>query len=89
MNNVVTRVTLSAEAHKQSMAAYIEEGVERAIAVNNRGPVKFDAEGKKTANAKFLVVKLNGKVLHENVEMKGPTPSGVTGREAATGPIMF
>jgi len=50
---------------------------------------KFDAAGKKTANAKFLVVKLNGKVLHENVEMKGPTPSGVTGREAATGPIMF
>jgi len=50
---------------------------------------KFDASGKKTANAKFLVVKLNGKILHENVEMKGPTPSGVTGREAATGPIMF
>ena len=49
----------------------------------------FDAAGKKTTNAKFLVVKLNGKVLHENVEMKGPTPSGVTGREAATGPIMF
>ena len=45
--------------------------------------------GKKTANAKFLVVKLNGKILHENVEMKGPTPSGVTGKEAATGPIMF
>mgnify|MGYP003302769648 CR=1 FL=1 len=30
-----------------------------------------------------------GKVLHENVEMKGPTPSGVKGKEAATGPIMF
>ncbi|MFP6897097.1 MAG: DUF1080 domain-containing protein [Roseibacillus sp.] len=50
---------------------------------------KFDVSGKKTANAKFLVVKLNGKILHENVEMKGPTPSGVTGKEAATGPIMF
>ena len=50
---------------------------------------KFNAEGKKTANAKFLVVKLNGKILHEDVEMKGPTPSGVTGKEAATGPIMF
>ena len=50
---------------------------------------KFDGSGKKTANAKFLVVKLNGKILHENVEMKGTTPSGVTGKEAATGPIMF
>ncbi len=50
---------------------------------------KFDAAGKKTANAVFRVVKLNGKILHENVEMKGPTPAGVTGKEAATGPIMF
>lgn len=50
---------------------------------------KFDTAGKKSANAVFRVVKLNGKILHENVEMKGPTPAGVTGKEAATGPIMF
>lgn len=50
---------------------------------------KFDAAGNKTANAKFLRVELNGKVLHENVEIKGPTPMGITGKEAATGPIMF
>jgi hypothetical protein len=45
--------------------------------------------GKKTANAKFLKVTLNGQVLHENVEVKGPTPGGLTGQEAATGPLMF
>jgi hypothetical protein len=50
---------------------------------------KFDATGKKTANAKFIKVELNGKVMHENLEMPGPTPSGVTGKEAAEGPIMF
>lgn len=50
---------------------------------------KFDSDGKKTANAKFAKVVLNGKTLHENVEMKGPTPSGVTGKEHAKGPIMF
>jgi hypothetical protein len=44
---------------------------------------------KKIANAKFIKVTLNDVVLHENVEMKGPTPSGVAGREAAEGPIMF
>ncbi|MFZ4596280.1 MAG: 3-keto-disaccharide hydrolase [Verrucomicrobiaceae bacterium] len=49
----------------------------------------FDAEGKKTANAKFIKVELNGQVLHENLEMKGPTLSGVTGKEASTGPLMF
>ncbi len=50
---------------------------------------KFDQSGKKTANAKFVKVELNGKVLHENVEMKGPTPGGVSGKEAAQGPLMF
>lgn len=50
---------------------------------------KFDNDGKKTANAKFVKVELNGKVLHENLEMKGPTPAGVTGKEHALGPIMF
>ena len=49
---------------------------------------RFEGE-KKTANAKFLKVTLNGQVIHENVEMKGPTPSGVSGKEAATGPLMF
>lgn len=45
--------------------------------------------GQKTQNAKFLKVTLNDQVIHENVEMKGPTPSGVTGKEAPTGPLMF
>jgi hypothetical protein len=49
---------------------------------------KFEG-GKKVANAKFVKVTLNDVVLHENVEMKGPTPSGVTGKEAAEGPLMF
>ncbi len=50
---------------------------------------KFDAAGKKTANAKFVKVVLNDIVLHENVEMKQHTPGGLTGKEAATGPLMF
>lgn len=59
----------------------------------NKYVIEFRAprfeNGKKTANAKFLKVSLNGEVLHEDVEMKGPTPSGVTGKESAKGPIMF
>ncbi|MDP6445067.1 MAG: DUF1080 domain-containing protein [Pirellulaceae bacterium] len=56
--------------------------------IDFRAP-KFDANGKKTANARFVKVTLNGKLIHENVEMKGPTPGGLTGREASTGPLMF
>ncbi len=46
-------------------------------------------EGKKTANAKFLKVILNGLLLHENVEMKNATPGGINGKEKANGPLMF
>jgi hypothetical protein len=45
--------------------------------------------GKKTENAKFLKVTLNNEVIHENVEVKGPTPSCLTGKESPTGPLMF
>lgn len=50
---------------------------------------KFDAAGKKIANAKFLKVILNGATIHENLEMPGPTPGGVDGKEKAKGPLMF
>ncbi len=45
--------------------------------------------GQKIANARFVKVTLNGQVIHEDVEMQGPTPGGVTHQEAATGPLMF
>lgn len=49
---------------------------------------KFEG-GKKTSNAKFVKVTLNDTVIHENIEMKGPTPGGLSGKESPTGPIMF
>lgn len=49
---------------------------------------RFEGE-KKSSNANFLKVMLNGQVLHENVEVKGPTPGGLTGKESPTGPLMF
>lgn len=55
--------------------------------VEFRAP-RFDADGKKTANARFVKVELNGQVLHEDVEMKGVT-GGAVSAEAATGPLMF
>ena len=45
--------------------------------------------GKKTANARFIKMTLNDQVIHENVEMKGPTPGGLTGKEVPEGPLMF
>jgi len=50
---------------------------------------RFDANGKKTANARFLKVVLNGATIHENLEMPGPTPGGVDGKEKPMGPLLF
>ena len=49
---------------------------------------KFEGE-KKTANAKFLKVTFNDTVIHENVEVTKSTGGGLTGKEHATGPLMF
>lgn len=50
---------------------------------------KFEGD-KKVANGKFVKVTFNDQVIHENVELtKGVTPGGLTGKEAATGPLMF
>ena len=50
---------------------------------------KFDADGKKTANALFKKILLNGKVVQENVEAKGPTGGELTNKEAPTGPLLL
>jgi hypothetical protein len=50
---------------------------------------RFDDAGKKTANFKLVRVTLNDQLIHENVEARGPTGGSLTGREAATGPLMF
>jgi hypothetical protein len=56
--------------------------------VTFRAP-RFDEKGKKTANAKFLKVVHNGKVIHGNVEVKGPTTAALGGPERPTGPLML
>lgn len=50
---------------------------------------RFDEAGKKTANAKFVKVVHNGTVIHENVEVKGPTTAALGGPEKPTGPLML
>jgi hypothetical protein len=50
---------------------------------------RFDAAGKKTANARFLKVVLNGQVIHENVELKTPTGHAWHEREVATGSLLL
>ena len=59
-------------------------GLWQNLRVEFRAP-RFDADGKKIANAKFVRVLLNDFLIHENVEVTGPTRSALfeTGPEAA------
>jgi hypothetical protein len=67
---------------------YLKPGQWSKYEIHWQAP-RFDAAGKKIANARFLKVLLNGQVIHDNVEMPGPTPGGVDGKEKARGPLMF
>jgi hypothetical protein len=49
---------------------------------------KFDDSGKKIGNA-VITVEQNGIVIHDNVELDGTTPGGVSGDEAKAGPLLF
>lgn len=50
---------------------------------------RFDAKGKKVANARFVRVVHNGKVIHENVEVKGPTTASLGGPERPQGTLLL
>jgi hypothetical protein len=50
---------------------------------------RFDASGKKIANARFLRVLYNGALIQENVEVDEPTISAQGTPEAPLGPLML
>jgi hypothetical protein len=50
---------------------------------------RFDSDGKKTENAKFVSVKLNGVTVQDNVDMPYPTGHAWHNKETARGPILL
>lgn len=50
---------------------------------------RFDKSGKKTENARFFEVRLNGVVIQKDVEMTGPTGGPLEDNEVAKGPVFF
>ncbi len=76
------------EGHAPKLNASKPPGEWQTFDVVFRAP-RFDADGNKTANARFMKVTHNGKLIHENVELNGPTRAGMTGQEKPTGPIML
>ncbi len=50
---------------------------------------RFDDQGNKTENAKFLLVKHNGVVVHENYEVTGGTRACMDRPESPKGPLLL
>ncbi len=48
---------------------------------------RFDDDGKKTENARFIKVQVNSRTVHEDQPVTGPTRAHPLASEAATGPI--
>ncbi len=71
-----------------SQNACLEPGAWQTLDVVFRSP-RFDAGGKKVANARFEKVVLNGKTIHENLEVPYPTGHAWRKPEVASGPIML
>ncbi|MFO7975060.1 MAG: family 16 glycoside hydrolase [Candidatus Hydrogenedentota bacterium] len=50
---------------------------------------RFDADGNKTTNARFVRVIHNGQVVHDNEEVRGPTRASLFNDEQPLGPLML
>lgn len=78
------------EGHAPRVNASKPPGEWQTFDVIFRAP-RFDASGKKVENARFVKVAHNGQVVHENVEVTGPTRAATFEHapETPTGPLML
>ena len=69
--------------------AALPAGEWQTLKIVFRAP-RFDEQGKKTENARFIEVLLNGQTIHENVEVDSPTGNASTPLpEVAKAPLML
>lgn len=76
------------EGHSPMVNACKPSGEWQSFDIQFQAP-KFDASGKKIRNARFIRVTHNGKTIHENVEVNGPTRSSLFEDEKPDGPILL
>ena len=76
------------EGHAPRINVSREPGQWQSFDVVFRAP-RFDAQGEKTSPAAFIKIVHNGQVVHDYVELAGPTRANLYQDEAATGPLML
>jgi hypothetical protein len=76
------------EGHAPRVNASRPAGEWQTFDITFRAPC-FDAEGRKIANARFVKVVHNGVLIHEDVEVTGPTRVAQFNDEKPVGPLML
>jgi hypothetical protein len=76
------------EGHAPRVNASRPPGEWQSFQVVFRAP-RFDDQGRKVSNARFVKVVHNGTVVHENVEVTGPTRAARFEDEKPLGPLML
>jgi hypothetical protein len=76
------------EGHSPRVNVSKPPGEWQTFEITFRAP-RFDGSGKKVSNARFVKIVHNGKVIHENIELSGPTRASHWDDEKPTGPILL
>jgi hypothetical protein len=84
----ISPVGTSTAGHAPRVNASLAPGLWQTLRVVFRAP-RFDAQGRKTANARFVQVALNGVTVQNNVEVPAPTRSAPIAQESAMGPLVI
>ena len=74
------------DGHAPRQNASRAPGLWQHLKVSFQAP-RFDSAGNKSENARMLRIELNGVVIHEDVELLGPTRGAMAATEAARGPL--
>jgi hypothetical protein len=76
------------EGHPPSQNVTRAPGLWQHYRIQFRAP-RFNSRGEKVQNARFIKVVHNGVVIHENVELTGPTRASAFSDEKPLGPLMI
>lgn len=76
------------EGHSPRVNSSREPGQWQTFDVVFRAP-RFDERCRKTSNARFETVYHNGELVHEDIELTGPTRASAYNDEKRTGPLMI
>jgi len=76
------------DGHAPRVNASLPPGQWQTFDIIFRAP-RFNEKGEKIQNAVFVKIVHNGRVVHENVELNGPTRSAKFSDEKPVGPIML